>query len=91
MLVGRAAILRWECVQEELLDEEILNSSTRDIQARKRLMDNDLRIMKSEFQRLTHEKASMNEKIKDNLDKIENNRYRPPSFPAMWRLRAGIR
>jgi 26S proteasome regulatory subunit T5 len=33
-----------------------------------------MRIMKSEFQRLTHEKASMNEKIKDNLDKIENNR-----------------
>ena len=60
--------------EEELLDEEILNSSTRDIVARKRLLDNDLRIMKSEFQRLSHEKASMNEKIKDNLDKIENNR-----------------
>ena len=61
--------------EEEILDEEILNSSTRDIVARKRLLENDLRIMKSEYQRLTHEKASMNEKIKDNLDKIENNRY----------------
>jgi len=59
---------------EEPLDEEILNSSTRDIVARRRLLENDMRIMKSEFQRLTHEKASMNEKIKDNLDKIENNR-----------------
>lgn len=37
-------------------------------------MENDLRIMKSEFQRLTHEQAAMKEKIKDNLDKIENNR-----------------
>jgi 26S proteasome regulatory subunit T5 len=55
--------------------EEILNSSTRDIIARKRLLENDMRIMKSEFQRLTHEKANMNEKIKDNLEKIENNRY----------------
>lgn len=60
--------------EEEQLDEEILNSSTRDIQARRRLLDNDMRIMKSEFQRLTHEKAAMNEKIKDNLEKIENNR-----------------
>jgi 26S proteasome regulatory subunit T5 len=61
--------------EEEQLDEEILNSSTRDIIARRRLLENDMRIMKSEFQRLTHEKATMNEKIKDNLEKIENNRY----------------
>ena len=61
--------------EEEPLDEEILNSSTRDIIARRRLLENDMRIMKSEFQRLTHDKATMNEKIKDNLDKIENNRY----------------
>jgi 26S proteasome regulatory subunit T5 len=60
--------------EEDVLDEEILNSSTRDIIARKRLLENDMRIMKSEFQRLTHEKATMNEKIKDNQDKIENNR-----------------
>ncbi|KAF2828468.1 26S proteasome subunit P45 [Ophiobolus disseminans] len=63
--------------EEEQLDEEILNSSTRDIQARRRLLENDMRIMKSEFQRLTHEKATMNEKIKDNLEKIENNRQLP--------------
>jgi 26S proteasome regulatory subunit T5 len=60
--------------EEDVLDEEILNSSTRDIAARKRLLENDMRIMKSEFQRLSHEKATMNEKIKDNLEKIENNR-----------------
>lgn len=60
--------------EEEQLDEDILNSSTRDIIARRRLLENDMRIMKSEFQRLTHEKATMNEKIKDNLEKIENNR-----------------
>ncbi|KAH7088412.1 26S protease-like protein regulatory subunit 6A [Paraphoma chrysanthemicola] len=63
--------------EEEQLDEEILNSSTRDIIARRRLLENDMRIMKSEFQRLTHEKATMNEKIKDNLEKIENNRQLP--------------
>jgi 26S proteasome regulatory subunit T5 len=60
--------------EEDLLDSEILNSSTRDIIARRRLLDNDTRIMKSEFQRLSHEKQAMQEKIKDNVEKIDNNR-----------------
>ena len=61
--------------EEDILDDEILSLSTRDIIARRRLLENDTRIMRSEFQRLTHEKAAMHEKIKDNQDKIENNRY----------------
>ncbi|KAF2665828.1 26S protease regulatory subunit 6A [Microthyrium microscopicum] len=63
--------------EEEILDDEILTLSTRDIVARRRLLENELRIMKSEFQRLSHEKSTMNEKIKDNMDKIENNRQLP--------------
>lgn len=62
-------------LEEDVLDAEILNSNTRDIISRKRLLENDMRIMKSEFQRLTHEKGTMREKIKDNIDKIDNNRY----------------
>jgi 26S proteasome regulatory subunit T5 len=72
---GDADMKDAEPEEEEQLDEEILNSSTRDIIARRRLLENDMRIMKSEYQRLTHEKATMNEKIRDNLEKIENNRY----------------
>lgn len=60
--------------EEDELDEEILNSATRDIINRRRLLENDMRIMKSEYQRLTHEKNAMNEKIKDNVEKIDNNR-----------------
>lgn len=63
-----------ESKEDDVLDAEILGLSTRDIIARRRLLENDMRIMKSEFQRLTHEKATMHEKIKDNMDKIENNR-----------------
>ncbi|PGH32586.1 26S protease regulatory subunit 6A [[Emmonsia] crescens] len=63
--------------EEDLIDEEILRSSTRDITNRRKLLENDMRIMKSEFQRLTHEQNTMQEKIKDNLDKIENNRQLP--------------
>ena len=60
--------------EEDLIDDEIYSLSTQDIQTRKRLLENDARIMKSEYQRLTHEKATMSEKIRDNLEKIENNR-----------------
>lgn len=60
--------------QDDILDEEILGLSTQDILTRKRLLENDSRIMRSEFSRLSHEKAAMAEKIKDNVDKIANNR-----------------
>ena len=63
-----------EAEEEDPIDADILNSSTREIVSRRRLMENDMRIMKSEFNRLTHEKTAMNEKIKDNVDKIDNNR-----------------
>jgi 26S proteasome regulatory subunit T5 len=58
-----------------LIDDEILRSSTRDIVKRRRMLENELRIMKSEYQRLNHEQTTMKDKVKDNLDKIENNRY----------------
>lgn len=61
--------------EEDVVDEEIYSLSTQDILTRRRLLENDARIMKSEFQRLSHEKATMAEKIRDNLEKIENNRY----------------
>lgn len=60
--------------EEDIIGTEILHSSTRDINMRRRLLENDMRITKSEYQRLQHEQAAMREKIKDNLDKIENNR-----------------
>ena len=59
---------------EDAIDSEILYSSTRDIVTRRKLLESDMRVMKSEFQRLTHEKNAMNEKLKDNVEKIENNR-----------------
>ncbi|CAD0049151.1 unnamed protein product [Aureobasidium pullulans] len=69
--------------EEEVLDSDILNSSTRDIVTRRRLLENDTRIMRSEFQRLTHEKQAMLEKIKDNVDKIDNNRCAASQLPYL--------
>lgn len=61
--------------EDDILDDEIRSLNTQDLQTRKRLLENDSRIMKSELSRLSHEKAAMGEKIKDNVDKIANNRY----------------
>lgn len=60
--------------EEDVIDMEIRNSSTGDIIARRRLIENDTKIMRSEFNRLQHEKQAMHDKIKDNVDKIDNNR-----------------
>ena len=75
---------------DDEIDQDILNSSTDDIVNRTRLLENEIKvqsrqpliytyvkIMKSETQRLTHEQTHMTAKIKDNTDKIENNRQLP--------------
>jgi 26S proteasome regulatory subunit T5 len=72
---GDAEMKDAEQEESDPIFDEIEALSTQDIITRRRLLENDSRIMKSEYQRLSHEKATMNEKIKDNLDKIENNRY----------------
>lgn len=64
-------------VAEDILDDGILSASTSDIITRRKLLENEIRIMRSEFQRLTHDKLTMNEKIKDNKEKIENNKQLP--------------
>ena len=71
---GDADMKDAEPEEENVLDDEILSLSTQDILTRKRLLENDSRIMKSEYQRLSHEKATMAEKIKENMEKIANNR-----------------
>ncbi|KAH3674407.1 hypothetical protein WICMUC_003244 [Wickerhamomyces mucosus] len=62
---------------EDALDQDILNSTTDDINSRTRLLENDIRIMRSELQRLNHDKQVMLEKIKDNNEKINNNKQLP--------------
>ncbi len=63
--------------QDDLIDQEIFESSTADILNRTKLLDNDIKVMRSESQRLTHEKTVMLERIKDNQEKINNNKQLP--------------
>ncbi|ODV97509.1 hypothetical protein PACTADRAFT_38036 [Pachysolen tannophilus NRRL Y-2460] len=62
---------------EPEIDQEILNSSTNDIINRTKLLDNEIKLFRSELQRLNHERSVMQERIKDNTDKIENNKQLP--------------
>ncbi|CAI4036421.1 hypothetical protein SMKI_15G2650 [Saccharomyces mikatae IFO 1815] len=62
---------------DDELDQEILSLSTQELQTRAKLLDNEIRIFRSELQRLSHENNVMLEKIKDNKEKIKNNRQLP--------------
>ncbi|CAD5121600.1 DgyrCDS10097 [Dimorphilus gyrociliatus] len=66
----------WDDGQESL-GEEILNWSNDDIISRTKLLDNEIRIMKSELMRINHELAAQKDKIKENKEKIKVNKTLP--------------
>ncbi|GJJ15540.1 26S proteasome regulatory subunit 6A [Clathrus columnatus] len=59
------------------IPDDVLNSSTDDILTRTRLIDNDLKVMRSETLRLQHEQSTMKEKIRENGEKIKQNKVLP--------------
>lgn len=63
--------------EEEQLDNEILRASTDEIVNRIKLLENDIKIMKSEQVRINHEHLAQKDKIKDNLEKIKLNKQLP--------------
>ncbi|KAI4497939.1 hypothetical protein M0802_007055 [Mischocyttarus mexicanus] len=66
----------WEDV-EEILGEDVLRMSTDEIVSRTRLLDNEIKIMKSEVMRISHELQAQNDKIKENTEKIKVNKTLP--------------
>lgn len=63
--------------EEQALPDEILNASAEEITTRARLLENDIKVMRSEHVRLLHEQNAMKEKIKDNSDKVKQNKVLP--------------
>ncbi|XP_014665246.1 PREDICTED: 26S protease regulatory subunit 6A-B [Priapulus caudatus] len=66
----------WEN-DEDALGEEILRMSSDEIVSRTRLLDNEIKIMKSEVMRISHELQAQKEKIKENAEKIKVNKTLP--------------
>ena len=62
---------------EMSLDFDLNSMSTDDILTRNKLLENEVRIMKSEILRLQHESSSMKERLQDNLEKIKLNKQLP--------------
>jgi len=62
---------------EDGLDAEVLRMSNDELTSRTRLLDNEIRIMKSEILRVTHEQQAMKDKIKENTEKIKVNKTLP--------------
>ncbi|XP_077978001.1 26S proteasome regulatory subunit 6A-B [Glandiceps talaboti] len=62
---------------EESIGEEVLRMSTDEIIQRTRLLDNEIKIMKSETMRISHELQAQKEKIKENTEKIKLNKTLP--------------
>ncbi|CAO1617265.1 unnamed protein product [Jaminaea pallidilutea] len=59
------------------IPDDVMSASTDEVLTRSRLMENDIRVMKSEQMRLQHEQATMREKIKENTEKIRQNKILP--------------
>jgi len=62
---------------EESVGEEVLRMPTDEIVGRARLLDNEIKIMKSEIMRISHELQAQKEKIKENTEKIKVNKTLP--------------
>lgn len=61
----------------EEIPQDVLAMSTEAVIDLTRLMETDIRVMKSELLRLQHEQTSMNEQLQDNLEKIKLNKQLP--------------
>ncbi|KAL4428101.1 hypothetical protein ABPG75_002190 [Micractinium tetrahymenae] len=63
--------------QKDDLPEEFASMSAEDIQRRTRLLENEIRVLRDESNRLTHEKAGLAERVKENHEKIKLNNQLP--------------
>ncbi len=70
---------RMEVVEEEDggLPEEVLSMTTDELVSRTRLIDNDIKVMRSEVLRIQHDLQAQKDKIKENTEKIRVNKTLP--------------
>jgi len=59
------------------LDDETAAMSTSELRQRIHLLDNDIRVMKSDLQRINHESRGQREKIRENVEKVKLNKQLP--------------
>ena len=60
-----------------LEDDETRHMSIGELRQRIHLLNNDIRIMKSDVQRITHESRAQRDRIRDNQEKVKLNKQLP--------------
>ena len=63
--------------EEPLEDDETKHMSVTDLRQRIHLLNNDIRIMKSDVQRITHESRAQRDRIRENQEKVKLNKQLP--------------
>lgn len=63
--------------EDDILDDETRNMSTSELRQRIMLLDNDIRVMKSDVQRIAHESRAQKERIRENMEKVKMNKQLP--------------
>jgi len=59
------------------LDDETRSMTLSELRQRIHLLDNDIRVMRSDIQRITHESHAQRERIKENMEKVKVNKQLP--------------
>lgn len=77
-------------VGQDVITDEIRRMSTEEIISRTRLLDNEIKIMKSELLRVSHELQAQNEKIRENTEKIKVNKTLPYLVSNVIEVSLGI-
>jgi 26S proteasome regulatory subunit T5 len=62
---------------ESLEDDETRHMSIGELRQRIHLLNNDIRVMKSDVQRITHESRGQRDAIRENQEKIKMNKQLP--------------
>lgn len=66
-----------ESVLESMEDEDTRHMTVSELRQRIHLLSNDIRVMKSDVQRITHESRGQRERIRENLEKVKVNKQLP--------------
>lgn len=63
--------------EPDLEDDETRNMSNGELRQRIHLLSNDIRVMKSDVQRITHESRGQRDRIRENQEKVKLNKQLP--------------
>lgn len=66
-----------EAPRDTVDDDETQSMSISELKQRIHLLDNDIRVMKSDCQRISHESRGQKERIRENQEKVKVNKQLP--------------